>query len=251
MQYTSTPHIKRSPYRLYRPYQLEIPESTFATNPTLLYRNPNFDILSEVNKRARRLERAVSYQKVLAIIQVLLSLLLLVLETTKILLIWEYILHWDQKFQLIWEVAQPLFFVTVGFISLCCVLRPSKGSSQLAIASIIASIAPLFMFPTQSPFVSNAIGAVQLGRMMDRSVWKDMTSAMIENEPSNRALRILQGHALLSFYNPYLKQDDTLLSLDHLLSLQYLLIAYSFFAFIYSILLIFSLASYFQLIQLQ
>ncbi|VDM40245.1 unnamed protein product [Toxocara canis] len=182
MKSKSVTFFCRSPYRLYRPYQLEIPESTFATNPTLLYRNPNFDILSEVNKRARRLERAVSYQKVLAIIQ-------------------------------IWEVAQPLFFVTVGFISLCCVLRPSKGSSQLAIASIIASIAPLFMFPTQSPFVSiaipftDAIGAVQLGRMMDRSVWKDMTSAMIENEPSNRALRILQGHALLSFYNPYLKQS--------------------------------------------
>ncbi|VDK72837.1 unnamed protein product [Anisakis simplex] len=63
----------RSPYRLYRPYQLEIPESTFATNPALFYRNPNFDILSEVNKRARRLERAVSYQKVLAIIQVMID----------------------------------------------------------------------------------------------------------------------------------------------------------------------------------
>uniref|UniRef100_A0A0M3IEB2 Movement protein n=1 Tax=Ascaris lumbricoides TaxID=6252 RepID=A0A0M3IEB2_ASCLU len=141
---------RRSPYRLYRPYQLEIPESTFATNPTLLYRNPSFDILSEVNKRARRLERTVSYQKVLSIIQILLSLLLLVLETTKILLIWEYTFYWDQKFQ-------------------------------------------LMSFPA----------AVQLGRVMDRSLSNDMTSAMVDIEPSSRTLRILQGHAILSFNNGY------------------------------------------------
>uniref|UniRef100_A0A915CGZ9 Uncharacterized protein n=1 Tax=Parascaris univalens TaxID=6257 RepID=A0A915CGZ9_PARUN len=109
MQYTSPPHIKRSPYRLYRPYQVEIPESTFATNPTLFYRNASFDILSEVNKRARRLERTVSYQKVLSIIQILLSLLLLVLETTKILLIWEYTFYWDQKFQLVSWTFEPFF----------------------------------------------------------------------------------------------------------------------------------------------
>uniref|UniRef100_A0A915CH15 Uncharacterized protein n=1 Tax=Parascaris univalens TaxID=6257 RepID=A0A915CH15_PARUN len=251
MQYTSPPHIKRSPYRLYRPYQVEIPESTFATNPTLFYRNASFDILSEVNKRARRLERTVSYQKVLSIIQILLSLLLLVLETTKILLIWEYTFYWDQKFQLIWEISQPIFFVIVGFISLYCVLKSSKGSSQLAIATIIAAITPLFMFPIQSPFVSNAAAAVQLGRVMDRSLSNDMTSAMVDIEPSSRTLRILQGHAILSFNNAYTKQDGPLLSLEHLLSLQYLLIAYAFFAFIYSVLLVFSLLSYFQLIQLQ
>ncbi|VDD97652.1 unnamed protein product [Enterobius vermicularis] len=58
-----------SPYRLYRPYQIECPEATFQNNSNLLYRNANLDVLVEVNKRARSLERAVSYQKVLATIQ--------------------------------------------------------------------------------------------------------------------------------------------------------------------------------------
>ncbi|VDO31224.1 unnamed protein product [Onchocerca flexuosa] len=61
--------ICRSPYRLYRPYQFEVPQATIPINSTALYRTPNLDILSEINRRSRRLERIVSYQKVLTITQ--------------------------------------------------------------------------------------------------------------------------------------------------------------------------------------
>lgn len=52
-------------------------------------------------------------------------------------------------------------------------------------------------------FKIDAAAAVQLGRVMDRSLSNDMTSAMVDIEPSSRTLRILQGHAILSFNNGY------------------------------------------------
>lgn len=61
----------RSPYRLYRPYQFEVPQqATIPSNSTALYRTPNLDILSEINRRSRRLERIVAYQKILTVTQV-------------------------------------------------------------------------------------------------------------------------------------------------------------------------------------
>lgn len=51
------------------------------------------------------------------------------------------------------EMFQPTLFATAAFITLYCVLRPTKSTSQIAIASLVATLVPLFMFPTQSPFV--------------------------------------------------------------------------------------------------
>ncbi|VDM98657.1 unnamed protein product [Thelazia callipaeda] len=113
----------RSPYRLYRPYQLEVPPpSALVNGSATLYRTPNLDVLSEINRRSRRLERIVFYQKILAITQVC-------------------------------EICQPIFFVVASFVLLFCVLRPTKCTSQIAIASLVATIAPLLIFPTHSPFV--------------------------------------------------------------------------------------------------
>ncbi|VDO48687.1 unnamed protein product [Onchocerca flexuosa] len=61
-----------------------------------------------------------------------------------------------------------MLFATASFITLYCVLRPTKSTSQIAIASLVAILIPLFMFPVQSPFVLNAIEAVSLNRLMDR-----------------------------------------------------------------------------------
>uniref|UniRef100_A0A915Q4X3 Uncharacterized protein n=1 Tax=Setaria digitata TaxID=48799 RepID=A0A915Q4X3_9BILA len=158
----------RSPYRLYRPYQLEVPQTTLPGGSTALYHSPNLDILSEINRRSRRLERIVSYQKVLAITQMLFSLLLIILELTKILLLWEHFKFWEQKLVLICEIFQPMLFAAAAFIILYCVLRPTKCTSQIAIASLVATLVPLFMFPSQSPFVFNAVEAARLNRLMNR-----------------------------------------------------------------------------------
>uniref|UniRef100_A0A0R3RI67 G_PROTEIN_RECEP_F1_2 domain-containing protein n=1 Tax=Elaeophora elaphi TaxID=1147741 RepID=A0A0R3RI67_9BILA len=152
-KYGDTIQTYRSPYRLYRPYQFEVPQTTVPSNSTALYRTPNLDILSEINRRSRRLERIVSYQKILTITQMLFSLLLIILEMTKILLVWEHFNYWEQRFVLICEMFQPTLFATVAFITLYCVLRPTKSTSQIAIASLVATLIPLFMFPTQSPVV--------------------------------------------------------------------------------------------------
>ncbi|MCP9256925.1 hypothetical protein DINM_000161 [Dirofilaria immitis] len=157
----------RSPYRLYRPYQFEVPH-TIPNCSTTLYRTPNLDILSEINRRSRRLECIVSYQKVLTITQMLFSLLLIILEFTKILLVWEHFNYWEQRFVLISEMIQPVLFATASFTTLYCVLRPTKNTSQIAIASLVATLVPLFMFPAHSPFVFNAIEAVSLNRLMNR-----------------------------------------------------------------------------------
>lgn len=69
--YDDTLQAYRSPYRLYRPYQFELPQTTIPSNSTAIYRTPNLDILSEINRRSRRLERIVSYQKILTVTQVL------------------------------------------------------------------------------------------------------------------------------------------------------------------------------------
>ncbi|VIO99514.1 Uncharacterized protein BM_BM1389 [Brugia malayi] len=70
MQYASPIYLKRSSYRLYRPYQFEIQRRTIPNNSAVLHRTPNLDILSEINRRSRRLERIVSYQKILTVTQV-------------------------------------------------------------------------------------------------------------------------------------------------------------------------------------
>ncbi|EFO14778.1 hypothetical protein LOAG_13739, partial [Loa loa] len=68
--YDLTLQAYRSPYRLYRPYQLDVQQTTIpSSSTTARHRTPNLDILSEINRRSRRLERIVSYQKILAITQ--------------------------------------------------------------------------------------------------------------------------------------------------------------------------------------
>ncbi|VIO97524.1 Uncharacterized protein BM_BM8474 [Brugia malayi] len=64
MQYASPIYLKRSPYRLYRPYQFEIQRTTIPNNSAVLHRTPNLDILSEINRRSRRLEPFCDQQKV-------------------------------------------------------------------------------------------------------------------------------------------------------------------------------------------
>lgn len=76
-------HVCRSPYRLYRPYHCDFQQATIPSSPSL-YRAPNFDILSDFNRRSRRFERIASYQKVLSIIQVFHLLLLMTFLVKKI-----------------------------------------------------------------------------------------------------------------------------------------------------------------------
>ncbi|KAL3985096.1 putative integral membrane protein [Acanthocheilonema viteae] len=273
MQYTSPIYLKRSPYRLYRPYQFDVPQTTIPSNSTILYRTPNLDILSEVNRRSRRLERIVSYQKILTITQMLFSLLLIILELTKILLVWEHFNYWEQRFVLICEIFQPTLFATAAFITLYCVLRPTKSTSQIAIASLIATLIPLFMFPTQSPFVLNAIEAVRVSRSIERSstVTDGLRSEISSLSNGLGNFEQLQRLAQLPFLTlsknvgtedwkststfsspaPSVSSSSSFYAIQQLLSLQYLLIAYAFFSFAYSILLVLMLISYVQLIQLQ
>ncbi|OZC09421.1 hypothetical protein X798_03582 [Onchocerca flexuosa] len=242
MQYTSPIYLKRSPYRLYRPYQFEVPQATIPINSTALYRTPNLDILSEINRRSRRLERIVSYQKVLTITQVC-------------------------------EIFQPMLFATASFITLYCVLRPTKSTSQIAIASLVAILIPLFMFPVQSPFVLNAIEAVSLNRLMDRpptlSNGIQSEISLVSDGISNfeRLQRLAQLPLLtlsknvgpqdsksistISSAAPSASSSPSFYAIQQLFSLQYLLIAYAFFSFAYSVLLVLTLISYVQLIQLQ
>ncbi|VIP00360.1 Uncharacterized protein BM_BM8417 [Brugia malayi] len=113
MQYASPIYLKRSPYYLYRPYQLEIQRTTIPNNSAVLHRTPNLDILSEINRRSRRLERIVSYQKILTVTQIC-------------------------------EMFQPILFATIAFITFYSVLRPTKSITQIAIASLVATLKPLF-----------------------------------------------------------------------------------------------------------
>ncbi|VDN95382.1 unnamed protein product [Brugia pahangi] len=120
----------RSPYHLYRPYQLEIQRTTIPNNSAVLHRTPNLDILSEINRRSRRLERIVSYQKILTVIQMLLSLHLIIMEMTKILLIREHFNNWEQKFVLICEMFQPILFATIAFIHFIAFCDQQKVSHK-------------------------------------------------------------------------------------------------------------------------
>ncbi|VBB34266.1 unnamed protein product [Acanthocheilonema viteae] len=240
--YVDTLQDYRSPYRLYRPYQFDVPQTTIPSNSTILYRTPNLDILSEVNRRSRRLERIVSYQKILTITQIC-------------------------------EIFQPTLFATAAFITLYCVLRPTKSTSQIAIASLIATLIPLFMFPTQSPFVLNAIEAVRVSRSIERSstVTDGLRSEISSLSNGLGNFEQLQRLAQLPFLTlsknvgtedwkststfsspaPSVSSSSSFYAIQQLLSLQYLLIAYAFFSFAYSILLVLMLISYVQLIQLQ
>ncbi|KAK0411453.1 hypothetical protein QR680_005660 [Steinernema hermaphroditum] len=253
--------IKYRPYILLGVAIMDRGESGFApgvprfASPFFGCRMAAIDVrLREANWRARVHENFVSFAKLFGFALSAIGVILVLLDVTKIVLLWRFLLHFEHRFAQIVNVLYsflPLLFGLSFFYSL---VETTRSVLQVVAFSAGVVLVSTLLFPSDTCFAKNIGQAAQLGRLQQGGLWKELLPDagrdLVVSEAANRLVRILGAFSLTQQLHPLGIQDVSMVPADYLLTIQYCLVTHAALSLLFLALLLLSTRIFFQMLQI-
>ncbi|TKR86746.1 hypothetical protein L596_011271 [Steinernema carpocapsae] len=233
--------------------------SRFAPSPSTFagVRMASVDArLHEANLRAQIQENFIFFAKLFGFTLSVIGVILVLLDVTKIILLWRFLLHFEHRLGQIVHVFYSFSALLFGLSFFYSLVETTRTVLQIVTFSIVVVLLTTLLFPSDSSFMKNISHAVQLSRLQQHSIWKELIPEsgelgrdLIVSESANRLVRILSAFSLTHQLHPLGIQDVSMVPSDYLLTIQYCLVTHAALSLLFFTVLLFAFRYFFQMLD--